>query len=195
MGRTDFVNDFYKPAIEEINRVHGTQSGRPQIKISLYSDEWREGGDFAGMIVYKRGGKFTWTNNGGRANGQKGRFMYVAIQDTTKWPEGSIHKRWGQGRVHGYLLKDVLGLEQYADSSEPIHPEGDVYGGFAVRNGVCVFSSIWLNGNGEGSDGDKLLSSLEQRLIEHVVAQWKLQGKHKRLEVPASLHDQLMGSQ
>lgn len=145
------------------------------------------------MIIYRRGGKYKWDNHAGKASGYRGRFLYVAIQNTKLWPENSIHERWGEGRVHGFLLKNVLGITQGEGSSKPEVPAGDIYGGFAIRQGVVKYSSVWLNSYQEGTDGSSTLSSPEQKLVDHVIAQWKLHGIHHIIELPDSLHRELTG--
>merc|ERR1712032_501315 len=108
------------------------------------------------MIVYMRDGEFEWLNTDGDAAGWNGRCFYVAISNTKAWPPEAVHEEAGQGRVHGYLVKKILGVG-HQDGCLLTLPPDDVYGGFAVRFGETKYNSLWLNRYGKGNDGDQAL--------------------------------------
>ncbi|CAF1253092.1 unnamed protein product [Adineta steineri] len=134
--------------------------GTVTCKISYFCDEFDESKNYAGAIIYSIDGEYEWKNKeGGKANGFKGRSFYLIIQCTNDWPESYL-KEAGKGRVHDYLLKNVLGIDY--------NQKRIACGGFAYVNGELKFSSIWLNRinqTGAESDGDKMLSEPEKDLI------------------------------
>ena len=102
----------------------------------------------------------------------------MIIQCTDYWPS-DVLKEAGQGRVHDYLLKNVLGID---------YNQGRIAcGGFSYHKGELKFSSVWLNSNnqiGAESDGDKMLSILERSLVRYCFKQYKLYGKNHTFEAP-----------
>ncbi|UJR34797.1 hypothetical protein I4U23_027578 [Adineta vaga] len=126
-------------------------------KISHFCDEFDESCNYAGAIIYAIDGEYKWKNDsGGKADGFKGRSFYLIIQCTDDWPESCLNDV-GQGRVHDYLLKNVLGIDYHRDRI--------ACGGFSYVDGKLKYNSIWLNASdqeGAESNGDKMLSDKEK---------------------------------
>ncbi|CAF4199068.1 unnamed protein product [Adineta steineri] len=139
--------------------------GTVTCKISHFSDdfdEFDEEKNYAGAIISSIDGKYEWKNEavGGKANGFKGRSFYLIIQCTDDWPESCL-KAAGEGRVHDYLLKNVLGINYDQDRI--------ACGGFAYFQGKLKFSSVWLNANdqiGAETDENEMLSEPEKDLVK-----------------------------
>ncbi len=196
MGKKNF-KDLYK----RIKREHGTIT----CKTSYFCDNFNATRDYAGAIIYAIDGKFTWKNHGkneifdssewdsvsndtflviyliegGKANGYGGKSFYIIIQCTNEWP-ADCRKAAGQGRVHDYLLKNVMGIEYDQDRI--------ACGGFAYVNGELKFSSIWLNGRNQTdaeSDGDKMLSEPEKILAIFCFNEYIRHGRNHKFEVPS----------
>lgn len=124
---------------------------------------------------------------GGLANGYAGRSFYLIIQSTNNWPTEHL-KAAGQGRVHDYLLSNVLGQD--------FNQNRVACGGFGFVNGTLRFSSVWLNQNnqtGAESDGSKMLSVEERKLVEYCFNQYKAHGNNHVFSIPQSL-DQYLSS-
>lgn len=122
---------------------------------------------------------------GGKASGYKGRSFYIIIQCTDGWPEEHL-KAAGQGRVHDYLLRNVLGINFDQDRI--------ACGGFAYVNGQLKFSSIWLNSrdqSGVKSDGNKMLSDAEKTLVIYCFNEYKRHGKNHTFEIPSHIDQSL----
>ena len=123
----------------------------------------------------------------GKAKGYNGRSFYVAIQSTMDWPQ-SEQNEVGNGRVHSYLIKNVLGQN---------HGDHNVCcGGFAFHDGKLKYSSWWLNSNdqtGGKSDGGKNLSEGEKAIVKYVFDQWKRKGVHVVLELPSWIEKSIIG--
>ena len=155
-----------------------SQIGKPTCKISYFSDDFNPNKNYAGMIVYAIDGKYQWLNEGGKAKGWKGRSFYLSIQCSNDWPSDVIRET-EQGRVHHYLIKNVLGFDYSQDVV--------CCGGFAWHNGELKFSSVWLNGRnqvGWESDGEKNLSPEEKMLVQYCFEKYKENGKHHIFEIP-----------
>lgn len=123
---------------------------------------------------------------GGRAYGSRGRGFYVIIQCTDDWPE-EYYRSTGQGTVHYYLLRNVMGIEPDAARI--------ACGGFAYLMGDLRFSSISLNSTdqfGAESDGSKYLSDPEEVLVRYCWQQYKMYGPHQRFSIPISIDQLLM---
>jgi len=174
MGKKNFSSTHYLPA----KRALG---GRPTVKISYFSDNYKPQGKFAGVIMYHWRGQFQWQNE--HLNWD-GRAFYVAILDTSKWPQNAF-RRAGQGMVHDYIFKQTFG-EQFQHNTASV-------GGFAVVDGQPRFSSMWLNTNQycRYSDGDKYLSEQEQALVGFAVREWMKHGTHHVASIPDWLDQKL----
>jgi len=138
--------------------------------------------------MYSWKGQFQWYN---AHKGYKGRCLYVALLDTSKWPAEAF-RRAGQGMVHDYMFKQTFG-EDFQSNTASV-------GGFAVIDGQIRYSSIWLNTkentsypNKWYSDGSQYLSQGEQELVSFAVQQWMNHGPHKVYEIPGWLDQRLSG--
>ncbi|CAF3471433.1 unnamed protein product [Rotaria socialis] len=173
MGKKNF-KDLYRRIKSEFGSV--------SCKTSYFCDKFNASSNYAGAIIYSIDGKFKWENQeGGKANGFKGRSFYIIIQCTDDWPVEHL-KAAGQGRVHDYLLKNVMGIEYDQDRI--------ACGGFAYVNGELRFSSVWLNGRsqtGAESDGNKMLSDLEKVLVTHCFEEYKKHGGNHAFSVPSCI--------
>jgi len=136
-------------------------------------------------------GKFNWKSGGGDTKGHGGKTFYVGILDTSKYPTDELKRDVGQGRVHHYIIRKLLGREFSQDTV--------CCGGFAILKGTIHHSSVWLNqrdqypkdGFGK-TDGGKYLSSLEQELVNHVVKEWSIYGANQILSLPSTLEAKLV---
>jgi len=158
------------------------------VKISFFSDKFDKNKNYAGMIVYKIDNKCNWLNQGGKAKGWKGRSFYVAIQSTMDWPDEE-QKEAGEGRVHSYLVKNVLG-QNHGDHNVAC-------AGFAFHNGELKYSSIWLNKNdqtGGKTDGSKYLSAGETILAKYIFEEWKKKGVHVVLDIPSGIEKAILNA-
>ncbi|CAF4746656.1 unnamed protein product, partial [Rotaria socialis] len=159
MGKKNF-KDLYR-------RVKG-EHGNVTCEISVFSDNFNPLLRYAGVIIYSIDGKFEWENygehiedTGGKAYGRRGRSFYIIIQCTDNWSD-DYYKPVGQGTVHDYLLKNVMGIES--------DQKRIACGGFAYLFHELKFSSIWLNGTDQTdaeSDGDRYLSDSEKILVAY----------------------------
>jgi hypothetical protein len=182
MGKTDFKT-LCKKARQDI--------GAPlTLKISAFSDTYDSKKNYAGMMVYAVDGKFQWVNAAGDAKGYKGRSFYFGILDTSKYPGDALNRDVGLGRVHHHLILRLTGREFDQDTV--------CCGGFAIHGGELKFSSVWLNARDQTpkdafgkSDGNKMLSALEQKLCEFGVEKWKASGPHKIHELSSTLAESL----
>ena len=91
-------------------------------------------------------------------------------------------KAAGQGRVHDYLLKNVLGIDYVRNRI--------ACGGFAYVNGELKFSSIWLNQanqTGAETDGSKYLSATEKILVAYCFNEYREHGRNHQFSIPSSI--------
>jgi len=183
MGKKNFSSTIYNPA----KRALGVST--PSVKISYFSDRYRQDGNFAGVIMYHWRGQFKWQNT---HLGHRGQAFYVAILDTSKWPADAFQAA-GQGRVHDYIFKKTFG-EDYSNNAAAV-------GGFAIMNGQLKFSSWWLNDKENTSyankwytDGSKDLSWPEQKLVTFAVQEWARHGPHHICSIPAGLDQEISNS-
>merc|ERR1712032_1216483 len=162
----------------------------PTLKVSHFSDEYKPGSNFAIVIMYSWKGEFTWFN---AHKGFSGRFLYVAFQNTEKWPADSFAAA-GCGQVHDYIFKDTFG-EDYSLNKASC-------GGAGIKEGKLRFSSQWLNMKTSNdasyrhkweSDGSKFLNNAERALIKFATQMWMRDGVHKTYTIPSDLHNYLMG--
>lgn len=168
-GKKNF-NQLYKRIKSELKEI--------TCKISAYSDEFEEGKNYAGMIVYSLDDQFKWRNDKGRARGQNGRSFYIVIQCTDEWPS-EVFKEAKQGRVHDYLIRNTLGIEY--------NQKIVCCGGFSYHDRKLKHSSVWLNGvdqKGSRTDGSKYLSDSEKVLVEYCFEKYKELGINKVFELP-----------
>jgi len=181
MGKKDF---------QAICRQAKLSNGSLTIKLSYFCDTYSSTASYAGIIVYAVDGKFQWTSASGDTKGHGGKTFYVGILDTAKYPAGELTRDVGQGRVHHYIIRKLLGREFSQDTV--------CCGGFAILKSTVHYSSVWLNqrdqypkeGFGK-SDGSKYLASLEQELVLHTIQQWAVEGANKILSLPSALESKL----
>eukprot|EP01036_Dinobryon_divergens_P025744 gene25744-34321_t len=162
MGKKDFES-----------KVLSRLGGKFTCKVSFFSDEFNPNARYAGIIIYHMKDALAWKN----AKGHNSRGCYVLIQNTDKWPAGSVHDRAGQGRVHDYLYQYITGEEHTSRSA--------CCGGFAVDKGETKYSSVWLNMTTNSScsypwesDGDKNLCAKERQIVDKAVNEWKKRGRN-----------------
>eukprot|EP01036_Dinobryon_divergens_P028389 gene28389-37323_t len=158
---------------EEFEQVLSRLGSNFTCKISYYSDEFNPNARYAGIIIYHMKNELAWKT----AKGHNARGCYVLIQNTDKWPAGSVHDRAGQGRVHDYLYKYITGEDHTTLSA--------CCGGFAVDKGETKYSSAWLNMTTNSScayswksDGSKHLCPKERQIVDKAVSEWKQRGKN-----------------
>ncbi|CAF3019247.1 unnamed protein product [Rotaria socialis] len=178
MGKKNF-KDLYR-------RVKG-EHGNVTCEISVFSDNFNPLLRYAGVIIYSIDGKFEWENYaGGKAYGRRGRSFYIIIQCTDNWSD-DYYKPVGQGTVHDYLLKNVMGIES--------DQKRIACGGFAYLFHELKFSSIWLNGTDQTdaeSDGDRYLSDSEKILVAYCWEEYKKHGAHHVFSVPFFIDELLL---
>ena len=158
----------------EIRSRFADGRGNFSCKVSYFSDTYDKSARFAGVIIYHFEDELEWvTPKGHNAKG-----CYAVIQDTSKWPDGVIHDRAGQGRVHDYLYKYIT------DVDFEVGPNAVCCGGFAVDRGTTKYSSVFLNDTNNysctypwESDKKKYLSPSEIAIVDKVVREWKSRGK------------------
>eukprot|EP01084_Bolivina_argentea_P134514 237258_1 len=176
MGKKDF-GGIYKAAKNEF--------GAMTLKISLFSDDYENGKNYAGLIIYKIDGKVRWKNPGGKCGGYSCRSGYIIIMCTDNYPSDA-YKRAGQGLIHDYLIKASIGIEYSQDRV--------CCSGFGYHNNKLSFSSAWLNGrnqNGGQSDGKSNLSYKEQKLVEYAWQQFKIKKRGAVMQIPQWLNNTL----
>ena len=124
---------------------------------------------------------------GGKAYGCRGSSFHIIIQCTNDWPD-ECYKPVGQGTVHDYLLKNVMGIES--------DQKRIACGGFSYLFGELRFSSVWLNGTNQTdaeSDGSRYLSEPEQMLVTYCWEEYKTYGAHHVFFVPSFI-DRLLSN-
>jgi hypothetical protein len=181
MGKKDF-----KGICQQAKKTNGTLS----VKLSYFCDTYSSTASYAGIIIYAVDGQFKWTSTSGDTKGHGGQTFYVGIIDTAKYPAGELSRDVGQGRVHHYVIRKLIGREYSQDTV--------CCGGFAILKGKMHFSSVWLNqrdqypkeGFGK-SDGSKFLSTLEQEVVEYVIQQWAALGSNKVVSLPSSVESKI----
>ena len=93
----------------------------------------------------------------------------------------------GQGTVHDYLLKNVLGIE--SDQNRI------ACGGFAYLFGELRFSSVWLNGTSQfaaETDGSRYLSDPEKILVNYCWEEYIKHGASHVFTIPFFIDQQLL---
>jgi len=185
MGKKNFVATHYRPICNELYN-----GAAPTLKISYFGDDYVAGHNFAIVIMYHWRGKATWYNS---HKGFKGRFLYVAFQDTNLW-QGDKFEQQGNGVVHNHIFKDTFG-EDYGDNKASV-------GGAGIKDGKLKFSSLFLNTKSSNdasysykweADGSQYLSNEERALVAFATKMWMAHGKHTVHTIPSRLHDVLMG--
>lgn len=173
MGKKHFVSTHYLPA----KRALG---GNVSLRITYCSDRYNPQGEFAGVIMYHRKGKFKWQN---KHNGCRERAFYVAILDTSKWPSDAFRG--------AYIFKERFG--------EDIRNNRASVGGFTVIDGTTRYRSALLNtktnrsyANKWYADGSDQLSNGERWLVDFAVQEWKRHGPNHICEIPSSLDRSLL---
>lgn len=123
---------------------------------------------------------------GGKDIGRRRKSFYIIIQCTDEWPK-EYYKEVGQGTVHDYLLKNVLGM----DSDQ----KRIACGGFAYLLGQLKFSSMWLNGTDQAdapTDGSRYLSEPEKALVTYCWEEYKRHGTEHVFPIPFSIDELLL---
>lgn len=189
MGKQNFI-DIYTQACLNLD------VSRLSVKISNFSDTFDANKNYAGLIVYHHKGKYKWKNTTGVAKGYNCRTLYVLILCTDTWPTTAF-KRAGQGMVHDYLYKQMFGR------SACFRRRQTCCGGFSILKGDEVrYSSKWLNKQSSSrtsrmpwaSDGNKVLSTGEETLVDLAVMTWKNKGPNSIVDVPKELHTTLFSA-
>lgn len=183
MGKKDFARTHYQAACNELYA-----GAPPSLKVSYYSDRYVPGKNFAIVIMYHWKGNLTWFN---AHKGHRGRFLYVAFQNTDAWPSDRFEEA-GAGRVHNFIYKDTFG-EEWSENKASC-------GGAGIKDGMLKFSSLWLNKQGSSaynhkweSDGKKYLTNEERAIVRFATKMWMRDGPHHTYTLPSSLHEYLMG--
>ena len=89
--------------------------------------------------------------------------------------------------MHDYLYRQYFNME-WCDGKT-------CCGGFAVLQGETRYSSVWLNCQkgtvghlSWDTDGNKMLSTAEQALVNEAILAWKQRGRGEVVGVPDHLH-------